>query len=43
MRNFWFLIQGKEIPPTNRMKGAAEFDRKWQAFETEWRMNNEPE
>lgn len=43
MRNFWFLIQGKEIPPTNEMKGAAEFKQKWQDFETEWRMTNEPE
>ena len=43
MRNFWFLIQGKEIPPTNRMKGAAEFERKWEEFETSWRINHEPE
>ena len=32
MRNLWFLVQGKEIPPTNKMKGAAEFERSWQAF-----------
>jgi hypothetical protein len=40
MRNFWFLIQGKEIPPTNEMKGAAEFEQKWQAFENDWREAN---
>ena len=32
MRNLWYLINDKEIPPTNRMKGAAEFERKWKEF-----------
>ena len=32
MRNLWYLINDKEIPPTNRMKGAAEFERKWNEF-----------
>lgn len=32
MRNLWYLVNGKEIPPTNRMKGAAEFERKWNEF-----------
>lgn len=42
MRNFWFLIQGKDIPPTNEMKGAAEFSVKWKQFEEQWREANEP-
>lgn len=41
MRNLWFLIQGKEIPPTNKMKGAEEFERKWQEFEASWRESHE--
>lgn len=32
MRNLWYVVNGKEVPPTNRMKGAAEFDRKWNEF-----------
>jgi len=32
LRNLWYHLQGKPIPPTNRMKGAAEFERKWQEF-----------
>ena len=40
MRNLWFLIQGKEIPPTNNMKGAAEFEAKWAEFEASWKMSN---
>jgi hypothetical protein len=32
LRNLWYLVEGKEIPPTNQMKGAAEFERKWNAF-----------
>lgn len=32
LRNLWYLEQGKEIPPTNKMKGAAEFERKWNEF-----------
>lgn len=41
MRNLWFLIQGREIPPTNEMKGAAEFSAKWRQFEEEWRETHE--
>lgn len=33
MRNLWYAVNGNEIPPTNQMKGAEEFERKWQAFE----------
>ena len=32
LRNLWYHLQGKPIPPTNRMKGAAEFERKWNEF-----------
>lgn len=32
MRNLWYLINEKEIPPTNRMKGAAEFELKWKEY-----------
>lgn len=32
LRNLWYLINGLDIPPTNRMKGAAEFERKWNEF-----------
>ena len=32
MRNLWYLINDKEIPPTNGIKGAAEFERKWEEF-----------
>ena len=32
LRNLWYLINEKDIPPTNRMKGAAEFDRKWKEY-----------
>jgi len=41
MRNFWFLIQGKEIPPTNNLKGASEFKVKWKQFEEQWRETHE--
>ena len=41
MRNYWFLLQGKEIPPTNNLKGAAEFKVKWEQFENEWRETHE--
>lgn len=37
MRNYWYLLQGQDIPPTNQMKGAAEFERKWNDFEQGWR------
>ncbi len=36
MRNLWYLITGKEIPPTNHMKGAEEFERKWKEFYDRW-------
>lgn len=32
MRNLWYLINDMEIPKTNKMKGAAEFERKWNEF-----------
>ena len=32
MRNLWYLINDRPIPPTNKMKGAAEFERKWNAY-----------
>lgn len=33
MRNLWYAVNGNPIPPTNRMKGAAEFNRAWSEFE----------
>ena len=36
MRNLWYAANGRDIPPTNHMKGSAEFERKWNEFaETE--------
>lgn len=32
LRNLWYAVQGKEIPPTNKMKGAEIFERKWNEF-----------
>lgn len=32
LRNLWYMINNKEIPPTNQMKGAEEFERKWNEF-----------
>lgn len=32
LRNLWYLVNDKPIPPTNKMKGAAEFERKWKIF-----------
>ncbi len=32
MRNFWYLINDKEIPPTNNIKGAKVFENKWKEF-----------
>lgn len=32
LRNLWYAVQGKEIPPTNEMKGAFEFKMKWDSF-----------
>ena len=34
MRNLWYAVQQKPIPPTNKMKGAEIFERKWKEFET---------
>ena len=36
MRNLWYLIQHKPIPPTNEIKGAEDFQRKWNEFEEKW-------
>lgn len=33
LRNLWFAVQGKEIPPTNQVKGAEYFQRAWDEFE----------
>lgn len=33
MRNLWYSINNKEIPPTNNMKGAERFTQAWEAFE----------
>ena len=33
MRNLWYAINGKDIPPTNNMKGAERFNQAWAAFE----------
>ena len=32
MRNLWYAVNGNEIPPTNDMKGADEFNRLWNQF-----------
>lgn len=32
LRNFWYLINDMPIPPTNRIKGADAFERKWNEF-----------
>lgn len=32
LRNLWYWVNEREIPPTNKMKGAAEFERKWNEF-----------
>lgn len=32
MRNLWYALNDKEIPPTNQMKGAEEFTRSWEEF-----------
>ena len=36
LRNLWCLVQGKEIPETNHLKGADEFQAKWDEFEKSW-------
>lgn len=33
MRNLWYALNGKEIPPTNNMKGAEFFEKAWKEFE----------
>ena len=32
LRNLWYAVQGKEIPPTNQIKGAEFFQRAWDEF-----------
>ena len=32
LRNLWYLVNDREIPPTNQIKGAYEFERKWNSF-----------
>lgn len=32
LRNLWYLQTGKEIPPTNKIKGSEEFERKWKEY-----------
>lgn len=32
LRNLWYLINDQEIPPTNKIKGAEDFERKWNDF-----------
>jgi hypothetical protein len=40
LRNFWNLVQGKPIPPTNGIKGAAQFEEKWEQFEESWKYSH---
>ena len=39
LRNLWYLISDKPIPPTNQMKGAEEFERKWDEFYEKWKAD----
>ena len=39
LRNLWYLINSKPIPPTNEMKGAQEFERKWNEFYEKYTAN----
>ncbi len=32
LRNLWYAVQGKPIPPTNQVKGAEYFQRAWDEF-----------
>ena len=32
LRNLWYAYNGNPIPPTNQIKGAEEFENKWDAF-----------
>lgn len=33
MRNLWYAVNGWDIPPTNKMKGADVFEAAWRNFE----------
>ena len=33
MRNLWYAVNGKPIPPTNQVKGAEVFEQAWKTFE----------
>lgn len=33
LRNLWYAVNGKPIPPTNQMKGAEIFEQAWKTFE----------
>lgn len=33
MRNLWYCVQGKPVPPTNKMKGSQFFEKQWEEFE----------
>lgn len=33
LRNLWYAYNGNEIPPTNNMKGAEDFEKAWKLFE----------
>lgn len=39
MRNLWYLVNDRPIPPTNNMKGAEIFDRKWSEFMDSYEIN----
>ena len=41
MRNLWYLINNNPIPPTNDIKGAEDFQRKWNEFEANWRSGQQ--
>ena len=32
LRNLWYTINDKEAPPTNNLKGAEVFEKKWAEF-----------
>ena len=32
LRNLWYAFNGNPIPPTNKIKGAEDFETKWNAF-----------
>ena len=32
LRNLWYAYNGNPIPPTNKIKGAEDFENKWDAF-----------